>query len=98
MKTLAEKIRGRMRPDRPMTTISIRIPEDLIADLKEMAPLLGFSGYQPLIRSYIGQGMRRDEAALNNPELTGLRQTLERHGIPEDVITEVVAETIRKSA
>jgi len=37
--------------------ISMRIPEDVIDDLKEIAPSLGFSGYQPLIRAYIGQGL-----------------------------------------
>jgi hypothetical protein len=98
MKTLGEKIRGRMRKDRPMTTISIRIPEDLIDDLKEMAPMLGFSGYQPLIRSYVGEGMRRDEALLNEPEVRSLQESLKRHGLSEEAISEVVAETIRKRA
>ncbi len=46
------KLRKRLRPDRPMTTISLRMPEDVIEDLKRVAPLLGFSGYQPLIRAY----------------------------------------------
>jgi hypothetical protein len=45
-----------------MATISIRIPEDVIDDLKHVAPSLGFSGYQALIRAYIGQGLRRDLA------------------------------------
>ena len=30
----------------------------MINDLKRIAPLLGFSGYQPLIRAYIGPGLR----------------------------------------
>ena len=40
----------------------MRIPEDVIEELKEIAPSLGFSGYQPLIRAYIGQGLRKDLA------------------------------------
>lgn len=32
-----------------MVTISMRMPEDVVEDLKRVAPLLGFSGYQPLI-------------------------------------------------
>lgn len=96
MKSLGEKIRSRMQKDRPMTTISIRIPEDLISDLKEMAPLLGFSGYQPLIRSYVGQGMRRDEALLAEPEVVSLQESLKRHGLSEEAIAEVVSDTIRK--
>jgi hypothetical protein len=81
-----------------MTTISIRIPEDLIEEMKELAPLLGFSGYQPLVRSYIGEGLRRDEALLAQPEIKVLGDTLRKRGIPEDVITEVIAETLQKSA
>jgi hypothetical protein len=34
----------------------MRIPEDVIEDLKEIAPSPGLSGYQGLIRAYIGQG------------------------------------------
>jgi len=33
-----------------MVTITLRMPEDVIEDLKRVAPVLGFSGYQPLIR------------------------------------------------
>jgi hypothetical protein len=53
-------LRERLRSDRPMTTISLRMPEDVVTQLKHVAPLLGFSGYQPLIRAYIGQGLRQD--------------------------------------
>ena len=98
MKSLGDKIADRLRKGRPMTTISIRIPEDLIDDLKDLAPLRGFGGYQPLIRSYIGEGMRRDEAALAQPEIKVLGDTLRKHGVAEEVITEVIAETLSKSA
>jgi hypothetical protein len=43
-----ERILGRLQRERPMTTISIRVPEDVIEDLKEVALELGFSGYPPL--------------------------------------------------
>jgi predicted DNA binding CopG/RHH family protein len=55
-----EALKKRLDRNRPMTTITIRIPEDVIEDLKQVAPLLGFSGYQPLVRAYIGQGLRAD--------------------------------------
>ena len=66
MKTASERIQQRMKKDRQMTVISIRIPVDVIEDLKEIAPSLGFSGYQPLIRAYIGQGLRKDQARMEN--------------------------------
>ncbi|MEH2226985.1 hypothetical protein [Nostoc sp.] len=38
----AEVLKKRLDKNRPMTTITIRIPEDVIEDLKRVAPLLGF--------------------------------------------------------
>jgi hypothetical protein len=66
MKTASGRMRERLRKDRPMTAISLRIPEDVVEELKEVAPSLGFSGYQPLIRAYIGQGLRKDQARLKS--------------------------------
>ena len=51
MKPLRERLKTRLQRNRPMTTISLRMPADVIEDLKEIAPMLGFTGYQPLMRS-----------------------------------------------
>jgi hypothetical protein len=75
-----------------MTSITIRMPEDVVKELKRVAPLLGFSGYQPLIRAYIGQGLRRDlEKIQSKPKLDGLVRSLRRHGVNEDVIASAIA-------
>jgi hypothetical protein len=92
MRTVRERLSRRLVKERPMTTISIRMPEDVIEDLKEIAPLLGFSGYQPLIRAYIGQGLRKDQARLENSPLHLLIESLRRQGIPEEVISTAIAE------
>jgi hypothetical protein len=87
-------LRERLRGDRPMTTISLRMPEDVVAQLKNVAPLLGFSGYQPLIRAYIGQGLRQDlERLEQNPGLDRLVESLRRHGVAEEIISSAVAES-----
>jgi hypothetical protein len=65
----------RLNRNRPMTSVTIRIPKDVIEDLKSIAPQLGFSGYQPLIRAYIGQGLRQLIRAYIGQ---GLRQDLAR--------------------
>ena len=62
-----DKLRERLRQDRPMTTISLRISEDVVDELKQIAPLLGFSGHQSLIRAYVGQGLRQDLEQLSSP-------------------------------
>jgi len=98
MKTMAERIRRSLRRDRPMVTISIRVPEDVIDDLKEIAPKLGFGGYQPLIRAYIGQGLRKDLVRLSRPELVELEKSLKRHGVKGDVISAVLGEAAQRSA
>ncbi len=38
MKTVSERLKKRLKKDRQMTTISIRMPEDVIDELKEIAP------------------------------------------------------------
>lgn len=79
-----------------MVTISIRIPEDVIEDLKLVAPSTGFSGYQPLIRAYIGQGLRKDLARLEGPVWEAVAAGLRRRGVDRKVIAEVMAEAARR--
>lgn len=60
--SIPERIKTRLAKDRPMTSITVRIPDDVVKSMKEIAPQRGFSGYQALLKSYIGEGLRRDEA------------------------------------
>jgi hypothetical protein len=87
------ELQQRLRQDRPMVTISMRMPEDVLDDLKRVAPLLGFSGYQPLMRAYIGQGLRADlerlDSLLDVPELL---ESLRRQGVREEILESAVAE------
>ena len=76
-----------------MVTISLRMPEDVLHDLKRIAPLLGFSGYQPLMRAYIGQGLRSDLERLDSSlDMPGLLESLRRQGVGEDVLESALAE------
>ena len=90
-----DKLRKRLDRNRPMTTVSIRFPDDVIDDLKNIAPLLGFSGYQPLIRSYVGQGLRTDLERLDNDTVSSLVENLKKRGVGDDVIQEALAEVER---
>jgi len=91
-----EKLKKRLDRNRPMTAITLRMPADVIEDLKRIAPLLGFSGYQPLIRSYVGQGLRDDLERMNNDTVSALVTSLKRPGVSEVVIEEALAEVIHK--
>lgn len=87
------KLRQRLRRDRPMTTITLRMPEDVVDDLKRIAPHLGFSGYQPLLRTYVGQGLRADLQRLEaSPAIAALVDSLRRKGVNEEILESAVAE------
>lgn len=92
----AEALKKRLDKNRPMTTITIRIPEDVIEDLKRIAPLLGFSGYQPLVRAYIGQGLRDDLERLEGDTVSALIASLKRHGVSDEVIHEALNEVSQR--
>ncbi|MDZ8222544.1 hypothetical protein [Nostoc sp. ChiVER01] len=92
----AEALKKRLDKNRPMTTITIRIPEDVIEDLKRIAPLLGFSGYQPLVRAYVGQGLRSDLERLEGNNISALIASLKRHGVSDEVIHEALTEVTQK--
>ena len=87
-----ETLKKRLDRNRPMNTVSIRFPDDVIEDLKRVAPLLGFSGYQPLIRAYVGQGLRVDLERLEAGVVPALVENLKKRGIAGDVINESLAE------
>ena len=89
-----EALKKRLDRNRPMTSVTIRIPEDVVEDLKRIAPLLGFSGYQPLIRAYIGQGLRIDSDRFESQTLTALIASLKRRGVSDEVIAEALSEVV----
>ena len=91
-----ENLKVRLDPNRPMTSITIRMPEDVVEDLKRVAPLLGFSGYQPLIRAYIGQGLRVDLERFESETVTALIASLKRRGISDELISEALSEVLHR--
>jgi hypothetical protein len=76
-----------------MNSVTLRMPEDVVEDLKRIAPTLGYAGYQPLIRSYIGKGLRVDLARLDEGSVPRLIASLKRRGVAESVIRQALAET-----
>jgi hypothetical protein len=87
-----ETLKQRLKKDRPMTRITLCIPEDIVEELKTIATVLGFSDYEPLIRAYIGQGLRQDLEKLEQSNFLELIDSLKRHGVEENVINKALAE------
>ena len=90
MKT--NKLPKRLQKNRPMTMISIRMPDDVIDDLKRVAPILGFSGYQALIKAYIGNGLRIDLERIEGVEISALIETLRKKGVTDEILSSALAE------
>ena len=83
---IPDLIKKRLVKDRPMTSITLRIPVDVVDSLKELAPKTGNSGYQALLKTYIGEGLRRDEAKFTFAPTQRLVQALKKRGVPARVL------------
>jgi hypothetical protein len=87
-----ERLRKRLKKDRPTTTITMRIPVDVVESLKEIAPTRGFTACQTLLKSYISEGLRRDEAEFQKHTARKLVEALKRRGVPVSLLEETLAE------
>lgn len=75
-----------------MVSITLRMPEDVVADMKRNAPLKGFSGYQTVMRSYVGAGLREDMERFEGSTIGKLIEKLRKSGVPEEVLIKAVSE------
>jgi hypothetical protein len=92
-----ERLKKRLRKDRPSTTITMRIPADVVESLKAVAPMRGFTAYQTLLKSYISEGLRRDEAQFDQYTARRLADALKRRGVTEKVLQEAMKEIAENS-
>jgi hypothetical protein len=59
MKTPAERVRARMRRNRPTVTLPVRPPDDVLEDLNEVAAATYVEDAETLVRHYIARGWRK---------------------------------------
>lgn len=85
-----------MQKDRAMESITIRMPVDVLDDLKKLAPLLGYSGYQSLLRAYVGRGLREDLDKLEPLDrFADFVEMLKLRGVDETIIHNPLGEILR---
>ena len=89
---IPEKLKSRLKKDRPMTTITLRVPVDVVDSLKAVAPHKGMSGYQALLKAYVSEGLRRDEAVHVFGPAARLAEALLRRGVSAKLIEEAAQE------
>ncbi len=88
-----DKLKQRLRKDRPATSVTLEMPDDVIDDLQRAALSLGFADYHTLIRAYVGQGLRVDLERMEAiPEIASLVDSLRRQGVAEEIIANAIAE------
>lgn len=87
---LTEKLKQRLKSDRPMTSITLRIPQDVVDSLKAIAPLKGMGGYQTLLKAYISDGLRRDEGDLLPSAEQRLAEALKARGVDPKLVEAAV--------
>lgn len=89
---IPDRIKTRLSRDRPMTSITLRIPEDVVESLKTIAPHKGLSGYQALLKAYVSEGLRRDEAVYVYGPAARLAEALKKRGVSAKLIEEAAQE------
>ncbi|MEI8237603.1 MAG: hypothetical protein WCG11_10620 [Methylococcaceae bacterium] len=77
-----------------MTSITLRIPIDVVESMKTIAPRKGLSGYQALLKAYVSEGLRHDEAQFLLSKEAQLIDALKRRGVSEQIIQDAVCEII----
>jgi len=91
---ISKTIKERLNKNRPMTSITLRIPVDVVESMKTIAPRKGLSGYQALLKAYVSEGLRHDEAQFLLSKEAQLIDALKRRGVSEQIIQDAVCEII----
>ena len=86
---IPDLIKRRLTRDREMTTITLRIPVDVVDSMKNIAPQKGFTGYQALLKTYISDGLRKDEAEYVFSKHARVMEALKKRGVDANLIAEV---------
>ena len=85
-------LKKRLRKNRPTSVIQLRIPDDVIDDLRRVAPKLDTPDYQALICYYVGKCLREDLERLEASPAEQLAKSPEHQGVPEETVNEAVAD------
>jgi hypothetical protein len=92
MKNLTDRVRSRLQAGKRQST---QIYADVIDDLKLIAENKGFSGYQPLMKYYIHQAMRKDlEEVLDQVFKDRLVNALRDAGVSEATLQNAVKKVL----
>ena len=81
-----------------MVPVTLRMPQDVIDSLRVIAPLKGHGGFQALLKAYVSEGLRRDEAVHLFDASARLAEALRRRDVPAKLIEEAAREARAQAA
>ena len=84
---LTDNLKRRLAKGRPMASITVRVPVDVIDSMKEIAPQRGFAGCQTLLKLklYLSEGLRRDEVQFSrSTPKARLIEALKKQGVSDE--------------
>ena len=83
-------LKKRLCKDRPSSVVQIRIPDDVISDLRRVAPHFGIPDYQSLICHYVGKCLREDLESLEHSPTEDVIRSLGNHDVQEETFDEAI--------
>lgn len=60
--SISKRIKIRLVKDRAMTSITLHMSLEVVESMKDIVRKRRFAGYQTLVKAYVSEGLRRDEA------------------------------------
>ena len=93
----SENLKECSQKDRPMKSITIRFPIDVVESMKKIARLKGLSEYKILLKSYISAGLCRDEYRYSGISTVLLIEALKKHGVPDTVIQQATRDVLESA-
>jgi hypothetical protein len=85
---IPHRLTARLSKDLSMTLITLRIAADVGESLKTIAPPEGVLGSQALLKAYLSEGLRRDEASPVCGPAARLAEALKNRGVSAKLIAE----------
>lgn len=89
---ISNEVQKRLKAKRPMVSVTLRMHSDVVDDLKRIAERLGFTGYQPLMRAFIGKSLREELEKLEKDPLQKFVIALKHQGVKDSFIKKAMQE------
>lgn len=85
---LDDSLKTRLARSRPMTPITLQLPQDVVESLESIAASRRLSNIQTVLKAFIGDGLRHSDA--NDRRYQRLVEALKARGVDPGVVDAAV--------